>query len=288
VKISFKKKEFGEWFAHEMEEILSKEETTEIMFRLLEHEGVNRVDYAIAKELELDSLRWMNFVKDLKNHKPVQYILGYEYFAGDKFMVDENVLIPRPETEELVNWIATEQKEAEKLKILEVGTGSGCISISLKKKLPQADILATDISEGALAVANKNSTALNVAVNFMLDDILNTNLGSQNFDVIVSNPPYIPIEDFKTLDERVRSHEPNLALFTEEEKPLQFYKAILEVASNNLNANGVLYFEIHEDYAKAVCELAKGKSWQATIKKDFYGKERMVKINSANFKAVPN
>ncbi len=278
MKSNLKKTEFINWYHSQLDGVLEDGERQEILFRLLEHQGISRIDWAIDKQVEIDKKVWQAYIEDLKKEKPIQYILGYEYFADEKFIVDSNVLIPRPETEELISWIIEEHKNAKILKILEIGTGSGCIAISLKKKLPQAKIIATDISEGALKVARQNAQNLEASIEFIIDDALHSKIAELNFDIMVSNPPYIPIDESDTISQRVKAYEPNLALFTEKKKPLQFYEAILELAQNKLKPNGSLYFEVHEDYAEDVFQLAAKKEKSAEIRKDLYGKARMIKI----------
>ena len=278
MKNTWKKRELDSWFKAELKAVLEQGELQEIFLRLLEHNGISRLDWAIIETLEVDTVLWENYVAELRMEKPVQYILGYEYFLEEKFKVNKHVLIPRPETEELVRWIASENKTKNGLKILEIGTGSGCIAIGLKKMLPLATILATDLSEQALEVASDNSIGLRLEVEFVHDDILNSQLQETDFDIIVSNPPYIPIEELSSIDSRVKDFEPNMALFTEENKPLQFYEAILNRALNSLKADGSLYFEMHEDYSQQVYDLASSKKMFPEIKKDFYGKDRMIRV----------
>jgi release factor glutamine methyltransferase len=282
VKSIFKKTEIIAWFNQELSDVLEEGERQEILLRLLENHAIDRLDWALAQEVELDAEVWEGNIQDLKKHKPIQYILGYEYFAGEKFEVNANVLIPRPETEELVNWVVTEHKDNDNLSILEIGTGSGCIAVSLSKALPQAEILATDISHAALAVAKKNAQRLSAAVQFLKDDILNSNLSENRYDIIVSNPPYIPLDEAAKIHERVKDFEPKLALFSEEKKPLQFYEAIFKFSEPSLITGGVLYFEVHEEYAQEVLHLAVKKGCVAKIKNDFYGKERMLRIKKAS------
>lgn len=277
VKSIFKKTEILDWFKEELSEVLEDGERHEILLRLLEHHDIGRLDWAVAKKIELDKEVWEAYVQDLKNQKPIQYILGYEFFAGEKYIVDANVLIPRPETEELVHWIFETYKKSTALNVLEIGTGSGCIAISLKKKLPQANILATDISTTALDIAQQNAQLLQAEVKFIKDDILNSQLPDGQFDVIVSNPPYIPIEDAYTLASCVKDYEPNIALFTKENTPLQFYEAILKQAKTRLKKDGHLFFEVHEDYADLVKDLARSLEFKAEIKEDLYGKQRMIR-----------
>ena len=269
--------EFRNWFLKELEDVLDKSECQEIFFRLLEHNGVGRLDWATRNEIEVDEIAWTQYVDQLKLDKPVQYILGYEYFAGEKFAVNEDVLIPRPETEELVNWIIDDNREQSDLRILEIGTGSACIAVTLAKRMTKVTMVATDISQQALAVAKKNASTMQVDIDFLEDDILQTCLQAP-FDIIVSNPPYIPIDEAILIEERVKDYEPHQALFTEENNPLQFYKAILDFAKNNIRENGRIYFETHEDYAEDVRKLAGSFHWDSTIRKDIYGKNRMVRI----------
>jgi len=282
VKSNLKKTEFLDWFQQEIGTVLEDGERQEILLRLLEHEGISRLDWAIAQNVELDKEVWKGYIQDLKNQKPIQYILGYEYFAGQKFEVNASVLIPRPETEELVDWIVKDMGGKKQQSILEVGTGSGCIAISLAKGLPLSQVTATDISSSALAVAKKNAERLEANVRFLEDDILNSALKENQYNIIVSNPPYIPIDKAVGLDPRVKKFEPGIALFTAEKKPLQFYEAILHFAIPSLNRTGLLYFEVHEDYAQQVLQLAVSNGFKAEIRNDFYGKERMVCIKKAS------
>ncbi len=186
------------------------------------------------------------YSEELLSHKPLQYVLHEAWFAGMKFYVDENVLIPRPETEELVEWVVESRMTDDRwsmtekpFTILDIGTGSGCIPIALKKKLPQAEIYSCDVNEGALNVANKNAGDNNAAINFLHLDFLNKekrdSLGS--FDIIVSNPPYIPVKDKETMQQNVVSYEPHLALFVEDNNPLIFYESIADFEKEKLSPN---------------------------------------------------
>lgn len=279
VKKVWKKSEFRLWFESELQDVIALSELLEMLMRLLEHHNISRLDWVTKDTIKLDQALWNGYIKDLKQDKPIQYILGYEYFLGERYIVSSDVLIPRPETEELVNWIIDEADKDAPLRILEIGTGSGCIATSLKKKLPQAMVSATDVSPSALTVAIENARRLDVRVDFIEDDILTAGLNLSNFDIVVSNPPYIPLEETTSIDPRVKNYEPNLALFTEARNPLQFYKAIMSFASVNLKKNGLVYFELHEDYATILEDLAKNMKWVAQIKQDIYGKDRMMRIH---------
>lgn len=224
--------------------------------------------------------RLAGFIPDLLRHRPVQYVLEEAWFHGLRFYVNENVLIPRPETEELVEWIIEEHKDVAALTILDIGTGSGCIPISLKKALPQATVLSCDVSEGALEVARKNAKDLDAAIHFLHQDILDQQLWSTlpAVDIIVSNPPYIPEKDKSTMHANVLDHEPHLALFVSNEDPLTFYEAIANLALQKLDTNGSVYAEIHEDLGSATLALFQMKGFgRAAVRKDMQNKERMIK-----------
>lgn len=278
VKKTWNRNEFKAWFENKLSGVLEQNELNEILFRLLEHCGFSKLDWVILNEIEIEESVWCNYINDLISNKPIQYIIGYEYFADEKFVVNEHVLIPRPETEELVNWIVSEQNEKQELEILEIGTGSGCIAISLKKGLDNSKVTATDISENALLVATENANNINTRVEFIQDDIFNSKFKNRKFDIIVSNPPYIPIEEAIHMDSRVKNFEPSIALFTEKDNPLQFYNAIIQFAINFLENKGALYFELHEDYARQVFDVAIANNLCPEIKNDIYGKERMMRI----------
>jgi len=232
-----------------------------------------------------------DYLQQLMNHKPVQYVLQEAWFAGMKFFVDENVLIPRPETEELVEWIVQDagckiqvagfEKPIHNspLTVLDIGTGSGCIAIALKKKL-HAEVYAIDVSEAALKIASFNAKNNNADINFLQADILQQPLNIQLplFDIIVSNPPYIAQKESAEMDANVVRYEPHIALFVPNENPLLFYNAISNFALHHLKQNGKLFFEIHENSANKIVKLLQQKSFSSTeIKKDLQQKNRMVK-----------
>jgi release factor glutamine methyltransferase len=232
------------------------------------------------KESDLKKIK--TYLKDLQQHKPVQYVLNEAWFYKMKFFVEENVLIPRPETEELVEWIVTDFKQGKNSKpinIIDIGTGSGCIPIALKKELSNSNITAIDVSEKALLVAKKNAENLNATIHFLRIDFLDKNGWKrlQLYDTIVSNPPYIPINEKEILSKNVTDFEPGIALFVENNDPYIFYKKIAEFAKTHLKESGKIYVEVHEEYAKDVKTIFENAGYLAEIKKDIYRKERMVK-----------
>jgi release factor glutamine methyltransferase len=215
----------------------------------------------------------------LKTGEPVQYILGHTEFYGLPFQVNANVLIPRPETEELVNWII-ESTTTPALNILDIGTGSGCIAITLKHELKQSVVSAIDISTGALETAKGNADLNQVDVNFIHADILAHESISLNekLDIIVSNPPYVTETDKRQMHTNVTDFEPHSALFVPEEDPLLFYNAIADFAVKNLKPDGLLFFEINESYGKETIELLDNKHFNnIELRKDMSGRDRMIK-----------
>jgi release factor glutamine methyltransferase len=216
----------------------------------------------------------------LLQHEPVQYVLNEAWFCGFKFYVDPNVLIPRQETEELVEWIISNCKfPFKELNILDIGTGSGCIAISLKRKLRKAEVSACDISNPALIVAQKNAKDLGASVNFMELDFLDNDQREKlaSFDIIVSNPPYVPENDKAQMHANVLQYEPHTALFVPDNDVLVFYKALAGFGKTHLSNTGTLYAEIHENMGKAVNHLFNENGFQTEIKKDMQGKDRMLK-----------
>lgn len=215
----------------------------------------------------------------LLNSEPVQYVLGEAYFLGMKLNVNSSVLIPRPETEELVEWIAKEAKDNFSGKILDIGTGSGCIAIGLKKTLPNAEIFACDISEDALQTASQNSQQHNLPIQFFKHNILEQIPLNNSFDIVVSNPPYIPENEKEQIEKNVLNFEPHCALFTPSNKALVFYENIAHQCINGLlNKNGQLFFEIHFSKAKETEQLLRTLKFKnIEVRKDIFGKERMVK-----------
>lgn len=230
----------------------------------------------------INEQKLLSILSDLQIGKPIQYILGEAHFYGLVFKVNEHVLIPRPETEELVDWIISDsnlQFAVREIKILDIGTGSGCIPVTLKKHLPQAEVSTIDVSEEAIAVAKQNAAQTGVEVNFIEADIL-TFKSELKFDVIVSNPPYIRDLEKAEMHENVLANEPHLALFVSDEDPLIFYKAIAGFAQTNLNPGGKLYFEINEYLGKETIEMLTNKGFiKIELRKDMQGKDRMLSCN---------
>jgi release factor glutamine methyltransferase len=217
----------------------------------------------------------------LQNQEPFQYILGETYFYDLVIRCDERALIPRPETEELVEWICNSVDNNEKLEVLDVCTGSGCIALALKSILKSSNVSATDISPEAIALAKKNSMLLSLDVHFIQDNALvdDEDIFTKNsYDLIVSNPPYIPMKEMEIMEKNVLDFEPNLALFVADETPLIFYKAIAEKAFRLLKPNAWLFFELHESFAEKTKELVIALGFdEVEIKLDLQGKSRMLK-----------
>ena len=232
-----------------------------------------------------DSERITNILTRLATGEPIQYIVGYTEFYGLSFKVNPSVLIPRPETEELVDWAIKSWQLAvgswqEPFNILDIGTGSGCIPISLMKNLPGAEVSAVDISPEALQTAKENARLNKVEVHFIQADILNpkSEILNSKFEIIISNPPYVTLEDKKLMHTNVTDFEPHTALFVPEEDPLIFYKAIADFASTHLKKGGLLFFEINESYGKQIVDLLNNKQFiNIELRTDISGKDRMVK-----------
>lgn len=244
--------------------------------------ALKRIDLALQPHLELaedDLQRWEEIIVALKSKKPLQYIIGETEFYGLRFEVNESTLIPRPETEELVELIVVENRKSEikSLKILDIGTGSGCIAISLAKNLPNATVSAIDVSENALEMAKKNAELNAVNVNFMLKNILETAQLPTQFDIIVSNPPYVRNLEKLEIKANVLEFEPHLALFVEDNNALIFYEKIAELAQKNLSESGKLYFEINQYLGKETVQLLEKKGFKnIKLIKDIYGNDRMI------------
>ena len=212
--------------------------------------------------------------------KPIQYILGKAWFMGQNFIVNENVLIPRPETEELVEWIISYANiKNKKLSILDIGTGSGFISIALKMTLPHCEVSALDIIKEALKLAQLNANNLNVSILWMEQNILDTLALENTYDIIVSNPPYIPIREKESMQKQVVNFEPSLALFVPDEDPLIFYRTIAKIAKQSLSKNGQLFFEIHYDQGNALLTLLNELNFHAELRQDSFGKDRMIRAS---------
>lgn len=220
-------------------------------------------------------------VTRLLSFEPIQYITGHAWFAGYKFKVGPAVLIPRPETEELVDWILKERPDKESFYVLDIGTGSGCIPVSLKKKRPGWTVSAIDISQEALVIAKENADELGVEVDFKAVDLTDETSwpGLGEIDLLVSNPPYIPWSDWNTLPENVREHEPSEALFVPDTDPLLFYRLIAQLARQQLKKGGAIYLEINETLGVEVVSLFQAQGFTSIeLKKDMQGKHRMLSV----------
>lgn len=250
---------------------------------LLEHYAgtgrKDRLNYSKILSTAEDD-RIYKWIERLLKQEPLQYVLNEAWFCGFRFYVDDRVLIPRPETEELIEWIISDCKfPIDALSILDIGTGSGCIPISLKRRLGKADVSAIDISAAALEVATRNASQLGVPVNFLEIDFLNPSQREKlaSYDVIVSNPPYIPEKDKESMQDNVLAYEPGTALFVKDNDPLVFYKAIAAFGQSHLKPNGAIYVEIHENGGKTCMELFLQAGYDTDMKKDMQGKDRMIR-----------
>jgi len=245
-----------------------------------ELKGWKRSDVALNPDAVLSDeeiTNWNDVLAELEKQRPIQYIFGKTHFYGLEFEVNENTLIPRPETEELVEWILKENQHRGKMKVLDIGTGSGCIAISLAKNLLMAEVSAIDVSEKALAVAEKNAEANDVTVHFLLKNILETEELPVTYDIIVSNPPYVRELEKAEIRPNVLEFEPHLALFVEDTDPLLFYRKIALLAKAGLAENGRLYFEINQYLGNETVEMLESYGYKnVTLKKDIYGSDRMV------------
>jgi release factor glutamine methyltransferase len=287
-------KNYKSTFLQELSSLYEEQEIESFFYIILEKlHGLKRIDLALNPQTVMDGAhlkQWKNIVTELKKQRPVQYILGETAFYGLSFLVNENTLIPRPETEELVELIIEStnyELRNTKLKVLDIGTGSGCIAISLAKHLPTSEVYAIDVSEKALAVAKKNSELNDVKVNYINVDILKINdlkeLATHNpqlatqFDVIVSNPPYVRNLEKDEIKPNVLEYEPHLALFVDDIDPLLFYRKIAELANKNLNPNGKLYFEINQYLGNETIKLLEDFGFRnVELKKDIYGNDRII------------
>ena len=244
--------------------------------------GLTLSDIYLGKDTQLSAdnqTELEEIAKRLLQGEPIQYVLGQADFCGRTFLVNEYVLIPRPETEELCHWI-TSQRVCPPVRLLDIGTGSGCIAITLAAEIPQAKVTAWDISAEALEVARENAKRANVHVSFEQVDVFNSQLSIVNcpFDLIVSNPPYICNKECEAMEPNVLEHEPHTALFVPDDDPLLFYRAIAQYGQTALKDGGWLYFEINPLYAQDLCDmLCAMRFCRIEIKEDQYGKQRMIR-----------
>ena len=251
---------------------------------LAQNHNLKRIDLALNPDLEIsknDIETWNIICEKLKQEIPIQYILGKTSFHGLDFFVDKSVLIPRPETEELIDWIIADAKKnnlPKTLKILDIGTGSGCIAISLKKNLPKTKVFAIDVSKKAIITAQKNAAANDVQIHFIAQNILETQNLDQKYDIIVSNPPYVRNLEKNEIQKNVLNNEPHLALFVDDDDALIFYKKIAVLAQKNLEPNGNLYFEINQYLGQETMQMLKNIGLvNLELRQDIYGNDRMIK-----------
>nr|WP_315148433.1 peptide chain release factor N(5)-glutamine methyltransferase [uncultured Flavobacterium sp.] len=278
-------KDYRAKFIHELSLIYDIGEAESFFYLILEEKNhLKRIDLALNLDLNFsveEIQYWNSILEDLKKEIPIQYLLGKTSFYGLVFDVNKDVLIPRPETEELVEWIIESQKSetgVENFKILDIGTGSGCIAISLAKNIPNAQVFAIDISEKALATAQKNADINEVNVIFLLKNILETDDLEQKFDIIVSNPPYVRELEKLEIKKNVLHNEPHLALFVDDNDALIFYRKIAELAQKCLSPNGQLFFEINQYLGKEMVELLENMNFKnIELRKDIYGNDRMIR-----------
>jgi len=264
--------------------VYSREEADTITDWTMEHlTGSKKAERMIYKneKITADEERQLHqYLGRLMANEPVQYVLSEAWFCGLKLYVDKSVLIPRPETEELVEWIIDGCRfPIDKLSILDIGSGSGCIAIALKRRLGKAEVWSCDVSEDALRVAQKNAASLGLDVNFIHLDFLNESKRNSLpvFDIIVSNPPYVTDADAKGMSPNVLNFEPSTALFVPDDDPLVFYKAIADFGLTHLNPNGSIFVESNEAFGEEVAELFREKGFSCIVKQDLQGKNRMVK-----------
>jgi len=275
IKQALKKQLAGQFESVELNPILSI---------LIEHvTGWDQVQQVIHKDNAISEEQVLAFetaATALLAGRPIQYITGKTWFMGEPYIVNDQVLIPRPETEELVDWVIEYAAiKGKVLRILDIGTGSGCIAIAIKKALPEAIVSAIDISTSAIKIAAANAATLKADIEFIALDILNTAFLPGQYDVIVSNPPYIPMHEMKNMELQVTDHEPNIALFVPDEDPLVFYKAIARLAKLHLSTNGQLFFEIHYDQGETLIALLDEMHFHAELRTDLFGKDRMIRAS---------
>lgn len=276
-------KEIKKVFHTELDAIYGKEEVSSFFYLLIEHYlGLERFILAVQPELIItkeEGSPLFEALSKLKLQVPIQYIIGKTHFMDLDFVVNKNVLIPRPETEELVRWVLDDFSTVKSdLKILDIGTGSGCIAVSLAKNLPNAKVYAIDVSEEALAVAKETAKLNGVEIYFINADILEVNDLDDKFDIIISNPPYVRMLEKQEMKNNVLDNEPELALFVADDNPLIFYKKIIELAAKNLIDKGVLYFEINQYLGKETQSLLEATNFsEIELRKDFFGNDRMLK-----------
>ena len=277
-------KDIENLFIKKLQDVYPEDEIRAIYSIIIEDiAGITPSKYIVQKnvEIDIDIHQIQRIIAELQSGKPIQHILGKADFYGNQFVVNQYTLIPRPETEELVHLILNDHKNIKDLKIIDIGTGSGCIPITLNQKFNSPIVSAVDISKEALAIAQLNNTRLNQTVNFICADIFEWEYifsEPQQFDIIVSNPPYITHEEKADMHINVLQYEPHSALFVEDTAPLIFYDHIADFAKKHLTSNGTLYFEINQYLSKETADLIAKKGFKSVeIIKDINGADRMIK-----------
>lgn len=283
-------REFRDYFKISLKKLYPASEIDTFLFLLLEeYLNFKRIDIVLKSNFNISSevlTLLKSSTKLLEQEIPIQYIIGKTEFYGFPFILNEHVLIPRPETEELVTFILDKVskldshyaiKKENAIKILDIGTGSGCIPIALKKSLPLAEISALEKSDKALRIAEKNTHLNKVDINLIQQDILKTTELNNTYDIIVSNPPYVRESEKKEIKNNVLNNEPHMALFVEDNNPLIFYDKIAELAKNHLTKNGLLFFEINQYLGKETVDLIRLKGFNSIeLKKDIFGHDRVI------------
>ncbi|RKR11295.1 release factor glutamine methyltransferase [Flavobacterium sp. 90] len=278
-------KQYRTQFIKELAPFYDAYEAESFFYLILEDKHqLRQIDLALNHELtfsESDFVVWDSLLAQLKQEVPIQYLLGKTSFYGLDFEVNDNVLIPRPETEELVEWIINEnsiENKTKKIKILDIGTGSGCIAISLAKNLPNAEVYGFDVSKKAIETAKRNAINNKVDVTFMFQDVLELEELRCKFDIIVSNPPYVRNLEKEEIRKNVLDYEPHLALFVDDNDALIFYRKIAELAKKNFLENGKLYFEINQYLGKEMTDLLEKMDFKnIELRRDIYDNDRMMK-----------
>jgi release factor glutamine methyltransferase len=268
-----------------LKQVYDAQEAAAISHEVLNHiTGLDKMQRLMQKDNLLSDTQQQDYDRmsaELLTARPLQYVLGHSWFMGKEYKVNEHVLIPRPETEELVKWITDDWKhKQDSISVLDIGTGSGCIPVSLKLALPASTVTSCDVSTGAITIATENAVRLNADVHFFELDFLETAKQSKlgKYHIIVSNPPYIPETEKDTLHENVRAHEPGLALFVPGDDALLFYRAIAIFGKTHLEPGGNIYCELHVDYASATEQLFKDLGYSYTeVRADMHGNLRMLK-----------
>ena len=267
-------------YKNDLKHLYSLKEIDEfIRMAFLKLSDWNRIDVSLNKKTIINKdavLAHKNIINRLSNYEPIQYILQETNFYNLVINVKEGVLIPRPETEELVHWVLDFVKDNNH--VLDVGTGSGCIALAVKSFSASINVTGFDNSPNAISIAQQNSRNLNLDVSFEIDDILAPRSHYKSWDIIISNPPYIPFSDKKSMHDNVLNFEPDNALFVSDDEPLIFYNAVAKFALNHLNDRGLIFFEIHEKKSDETLELLASLGFkEIEIKKDLQGKNRMIK-----------